>query len=105
MHLENVTMNIRIAVTRVISLFVLMDHLSAVLLENFQTTIEESRNKLYYFLAHQARKVHLNNQFKANLDDDGAILVCDYKMRILPKSARETKEQFLEKAGGRFTRF
>jgi hypothetical protein len=60
------------------------------------------RNKLYYFLAHQARKVHLNNQFKAKLlelDDNGAILVCDYKMRILPKSARETKEQFFGKCG------
>ncbi|CAB4435616.1 unnamed protein product [Rhizophagus irregularis] len=83
-------------------LFVLIDHLTVVLPEDFQPTIEESRNKIYYFLAHQARKVYLNNQFKAKLselDDDGAILVCDYKMRILPKSARETKEQFFGKRG------
>ena len=83
-------------------LFVLIDHLTVVLLEDFRTTIEESQNKIYYFLAHQVRKVHLNNQFKAKLselDDDGAILVCDYKMRILPKSACKTKKQFFGKRG------
>ncbi|GES74920.1 hypothetical protein GLOIN_2v1535567 [Rhizophagus clarus] len=83
-------------------LFVLLEHLTVVLPENFRTIIEESRNKLCYFLAHQARKVYLNNQFKAKLlelDDDGVILVCDYKMRILPKSACETKEQFFGKRG------
>ncbi|GET04416.1 hypothetical protein GLOIN_2v1772784 [Rhizophagus clarus] len=80
-------------------LFVLLEHLTVILPENFQIIIEELRNKLY-FLAHQARKVHLNNQFKAKLlefDDDGAILVCDYKMRILPKSACEIKKQFFGK--------
>jgi len=33
------------------------------------------------------------------LDNKGAILICDYKMHILPKSARETKEQFFGKRG------
>jgi hypothetical protein len=83
-------------------LFVLIEYLTVVLPEDFHSIIEESRNKIYYFLAHQARKVYLNNQFKAKLlelDDDGAILVCDYKIRILPKSARETKEQFFGKYG------
>ncbi|CAB5195610.1 unnamed protein product, partial [Rhizophagus irregularis] len=48
------------------------------------------------------RKVYLNAQFKsslAQLDKDGAIIVVDYKMRILLKSARETKEQFFGKRG------
>ncbi|RHZ54770.1 hypothetical protein Glove_423g82 [Diversispora epigaea] len=35
----------------------------------------------------------------SKLDNDGAIFVYDYKMRILPKSARETKEQFFGKRG------
>jgi hypothetical protein len=64
-------------------LFMLIDQLAVTLPENFQSIIEESRNKLYYFLAHQARKVYLNSQLKAKpleLDYDGAILVCDYKM-------------------------
>ncbi len=75
------------------------------LMNNFKeqkSTIEECRDKLYYFLAHQARKVYLNGQFKARLsklDNNGAIFICDYKMRILPKNARETKEQFFGKRG------
>ncbi|RGB40551.1 hypothetical protein C1646_753127 [Rhizophagus diaphanus] len=71
-------------------------------LEEHHSTIEECRDKLYYFLAHQARKVYLNSQFKARLvklDSNGAILVCDYKMHILLKSTRETKEQFFGKRG------
>ena len=83
-------------------LFMLLEHLIMVLPENFWTTIEESRNKLYYFLAHQTRKVHLNNQYKVKLlelNNNGAILVCDYKMRILPKSACKTKKQFFGKRG------
>jgi hypothetical protein len=78
-------------------LFMFIDRLAAMLPENFQTIIEESQNKLYYFLA---RKVYLSSQLKAKLlelDYDSAILVCDYKMRNLPKSARETKEQFFGK--------
>src|SRR5579859_6889182 len=80
----------------------LIERLAIILLKSFQATIKESQNKLYYFLAHQARKVYLNNQFKAKLleiDNEGAILVCDYKMQILLKSARETKEQFFRKRG------
>ena len=70
--------------------------------EEQKSIIEECRDKLYYFLAHQARKVYLNNQLKsrlAKLDNYGAILICDYKMRILPKTARETKEKFFGKRG------
>ena len=33
------------------------------------------------------------------LDKKGALIVVDYKMKILPKSARETKEQFFDKKG------
>ncbi|GBB91444.1 hypothetical protein RclHR1_18760002 [Rhizophagus clarus] len=33
------------------------------------------------------------------LDDNGAIFIVDYKMRILPKSARETKTEFFGKHG------
>jgi len=82
-------------------LFEFIQHLMTKIKEH-HSTIEKCRDKLYYFLAHQARKVYLNSQFKARLaklDNNGAILVCDYKMRILPKSARETKEQFFGKRG------
>lgn len=64
--------------------------------------LEESKEKLVYFLAHQARKTYLNAQFNAQLlelDERGALLLADYKMKILPKSAREKKEQFFGKRG------
>ena len=64
--------------------------------------LEESREKLVYFLAHQARKTYLNTQFNAQLlelDENGALVIADYKMKILPKSAREKKEQFFGKRG------
>ena len=64
--------------------------------------LDEYQNHLLYFLAHQARKVYLNAQFNANLlelDENGAVLVIDYKMKVLPKSSRETKAEFFGKKG------
>ncbi|PKC63726.1 hypothetical protein RhiirA1_463389 [Rhizophagus irregularis] len=60
-------------------------------------TLEETKEHLQYYLAHSTRKIYLNSQFKAtlaSLDEDGALFVADYKMRILPRSARETKAEF-----------
>ena len=59
-------------------LFDFIEKLITIFPEHLQATVEESKNKLYYFLAHQARKFYLNNQFKAKLlelDKDGAILM------------------------------
>lgn len=64
--------------------------------------LDEYYDHLVYYLAHQVRKVYLNAQFNANLvelDEDGAVIVVDYKMKILPKSARETKSDFFGKKG------
>ncbi|GBC48823.2 hypothetical protein GLOIN_2v1767205 [Rhizophagus irregularis DAOM 181602=DAOM 197198] len=64
--------------------------------------LEEIKEHLQYFLAHTTRKVYLNAQFKAtlaNLDENGALFIADYKMRILPRSARETKAEFFGKRG------
>ena len=64
--------------------------------------LEDQQKRLCYYLAHQIRKVYLNAQFNANLlelDSEGALLVVDYKMRILPKTARETKQEFFGKKG------
>ncbi|RIB22475.1 hypothetical protein C2G38_2173859 [Gigaspora rosea] len=49
-----------------------------------------------------SRKTYLNTQFNANLltlDKDGAIIVVDYKMKILPKSAHKVKSDFYGKSG------
>ena len=83
-------------------LFILIQELTMLLPEHLHEQIQELKDKLCYFLAHQARKVYLNSQFKAQLlelDSYGAILICDYEMRILPKSACETKEEFFGKRG------
>ncbi|RHZ72491.1 hypothetical protein Glove_242g177 [Diversispora epigaea] len=61
--------------------------------------LDEIQEKLKYYLSHQTRKVYLNAQFKPllnSLDDNGVIMICDYKMRVLPKSARETKSEFFD---------
>ncbi|RIB16294.1 hypothetical protein C2G38_2247120 [Gigaspora rosea] len=55
---------------------------------------------LLYYLAHQTRKVYLNAQLNAQLgelNEMGALIIVDYKMKILPKSARETNKTSLEK--------
>ena len=48
------------------------------------------------------RKVYLNSQFNATimeLDEKGAVFLVDYKMKILPQNARETKQDFYGKKG------
>ncbi|CAB4406084.1 unnamed protein product [Rhizophagus irregularis] len=62
----------------------------------------EYQEQLTCYLAHQTRKAYLNAQFNSilcELDDHGAIIVIDYKMRILSATARETKSEFFGKRG------
>ncbi len=50
--------------------------------------LENCQQRLYYYLAHQTRKVYLNAQLKANLlelDNDGALLIVDYKAEFFGK--------------------
>src|SRR5947208_940176 len=61
---------------------------------SIHSQIMEYKEKLLYYLLHQMRKVYLNAQFKAalsELNSNGALFIADYKMRVLLKSARETK--------------
>ena len=54
------------------------------------------------YLAHQTYKTYLNAQFNSTLrklDNEGAVIIVDYKMRILPKTSRETKSEFFGKRG------
>jgi hypothetical protein len=82
--------------------WILFKDLYDILGETSKNILEDAQDKLIYYLSHQTRKVYLNFQFTFNLrelDYDGAVLLVDYKMRILPKSARETKEEFFGKKG------
>ncbi|PKB96579.1 hypothetical protein RhiirA5_470704 [Rhizophagus irregularis] len=83
-------------------LFTFFNRLKNQLSTDLHEDLDEYQNHLLYYLAHQVRKVYLNAQFNANLldlDENGAVLVVDYKMKILPKSARETKAEFFGKKG------
>jgi hypothetical protein len=69
---------------------------------SYHDKIQECQDHILYYLAHQTRKTYLNAQFNAallDLNEDGALLVVDYKMKILPKTARETKQEFFGKKG------
>ncbi|CAG8601949.1 4032_t:CDS:2, partial [Gigaspora rosea] len=70
--------------------------------DKYNSQLLEMQEKLKYFFAHHARKYYLNKQYKTSMmsfDSDGAIMIADYKMRILSKTARETKQEFFAKRG------
>src|SRR2546430_8770073 len=72
--------------------FAFFDFLNSHIPFEQKVKVDQIKEQLKYYLSHQVRKVFLNAQFKsslAQLDKDGAIIVADYKMRILPQSARE----------------
>ena len=69
---------------------------------SYHEEIQEYQDCILYYLAHQTRKTYLNVQFNAallDLNEDGGILVVDYKMKILPKTAWKTKQEFFGKKG------
>jgi hypothetical protein len=83
------------------SLFVTLNEIKALDIINTKE-FEECQDKLLYYLSHQLRKIYLNSQFNAalrGLKKNGAVLVCDYKMKVNPKSSRETKSEFFGKEG------
>ncbi|GBC08198.1 hypothetical protein RclHR1_07960014 [Rhizophagus clarus] len=81
-------------------LFEIFATLSHALGHSHQTLFSEYQEKLTCYLAHQTRKRYLNAQFNVALDDldnHEAVIVVDYKMCILPATARETKSEFFGK--------
>jgi hypothetical protein len=70
--------------------------------EELHESLDDYLKKLISWIGHHARKFYLNTHVQVNLDEldeDGAVIIVDYKMRILPQSARETKSQFFGKKG------
>lgn len=64
--------------------------------------LDEYQKKLIAFMSHHARKIYLNAQLPAilmQLNSDEALIIVDYKMRINPKKARETKDEWFGKRG------
>ena len=56
-------------------------------------------------MAHHTRKTYLNLYVRTNLeelDTEDAMIIVDYKMKILPISARKTKRDFLKNTVGTY---
>ena len=84
------------------SLLLFFDTLQKSLEKEQQEKLPAYQNRLIIFIAHHAHKSYLNAQFNAQfsqLDSDGALIIVDYKMKILPKKAREIKNEWFEKRG------
>ncbi|UZO22655.1 uncharacterized protein OCT59_015012 [Rhizophagus irregularis] len=81
-------------------LFVFFEKLKNNLNITHYQTLKEYRKQLIFFMFHHAQKTYLNAQLNSNLlqlNSDGALLIVDYKMRILSKSSRKTKSEFFGK--------
>ncbi|GBB96850.1 hypothetical protein RclHR1_28510001 [Rhizophagus clarus] len=62
--------------------------------------LQNIKEHLLYYLAHQTRKVYLNSQFNVNLlalDNKTAFILIDYKIEILTKTAQEIKNDWFGK--------
>ena len=67
-----------------------------------QEVLKELQEMLEYYLIYLTRKGYLNSQFNANLlqlNNDGILIIVDFKMQILSKRIRETKQDFYAKCG------
>ncbi|RIB13328.1 hypothetical protein C2G38_2198148 [Gigaspora rosea] len=67
---------------------------------SYNIKFKEYQEQLICYLAHQTHKAYLSYQFNTtlnDLDDNGAIIVVDYKMRILSSTAQKTKGLFFGK--------
>ncbi|RHZ51762.1 hypothetical protein Glove_470g6 [Diversispora epigaea] len=84
------------------NLFHFFDELKDILSEQYSETLDEYKQKLIAWMAHHAHKTYLNIHVRTNLeelDGESAVIIVDYKMKILPQSARETKAEFFDKRG------
>lgn len=65
--------------------------------------INLAKRKFFYFLTHCVRKYYLDKQFEIKknsiVNTNNALIIQDYKMKILPHSAREVKDQWFGKKG------
>ncbi|GBB89599.1 hypothetical protein RclHR1_16330001 [Rhizophagus clarus] len=82
------------------NLFIFFRNLKDHLPSNLHRNLDEYQKKLIAFMSHHACKVYLNAQLPATLSQlgsDEALIIVDYKMRINPKKARETKDEWFGK--------
>ncbi|UZO23756.1 uncharacterized protein OCT59_016087 [Rhizophagus irregularis] len=81
------------------NLFSFFEQLKEQLGPEFNDTLVNYQEKLISWMGHHACKTYLNIYVRTNLEEldaDGAVLIVDYKMKILPTSSRETKKDFFD---------
>ncbi|RGB23224.1 hypothetical protein C1646_774829 [Rhizophagus diaphanus] len=62
--------------------------------------LDKYQRQLIAFMSHHAHKTYLSAQLPATftqLNSDETLIIVDYKMRINPKKARETKDEWFGK--------
>lgn len=82
------------------NLFIFFKNLKKHLPLDQHENLDGYQKQLIAFMSHHARKIYLNAQLPATLsqlDDEEALMIVDYKMRINPKKARETKDEWFGK--------
>ena len=90
------------------NLFSFFDQLKEQLGPEFNNPLDSYQAKLIAWMAHHVRKTYLNIYVRTNLEEldaEGAVLIVDYKMKILPTSAREMKRDFFGKRVGVYIQF
>ncbi|RHZ77227.1 hypothetical protein Glove_184g100 [Diversispora epigaea] len=68
----------------------------------FHEQLDNYQKKIIKWMGHHARKTYLNKQVKVNLDEldnDDAVLIVNYKMKIVPQTVREIKKDWYGKRG------
>ncbi|CAG8551366.1 2642_t:CDS:2, partial [Scutellospora calospora] len=81
-------------------LFILFDEIKTNTPTNIHEILNEYQTKLVYFQAHHAQKTYFNAQLSTDLtqlSSDDALIIVDYKMKILCQKSRETKTEFFGK--------
>ena len=85
--------------------FSFFEELKSSISEEYSEVLDEYQQKLVAWMAHHVCKTYLNIHVRTNLeelDGEGAVMIVDYKMRILPQSTWETKIEFFGKCGWSF---
>ena len=84
------------------NLLLFLKKLKVHLPSEYHEMLDNYKRKLVAWMAHHARKTYLNAYVKVSLDEldhEGAVCIVDYKMKILPQTARETKQDWFGKRG------
>ncbi|RHZ68621.1 hypothetical protein Glove_294g79 [Diversispora epigaea] len=82
------------------NLFLFLKNLKTYLPSEFHESLNNYKRKLISWMAHHARKTYLNTYVQVSLDEldnNGAVCIVDYKMKILLQTVLKTKQEWFGK--------